>query len=63
MTTIQIWIDASLNIMEENVAIMREWFEKNEIDLIIAQSKTLQKHLVSFIDYLEKKRKFDGPLL
>jgi len=58
MTTIQTWIDASLKIMEDNVEIMREWFEKDEIDLIIEQSKALQKHLISFIDYLEKKRKF-----
>ncbi len=58
MTTIQTWISASIAIMKNNIEIMEEWFQKDEIDLIIAQSKTLQKHLVSFIGYLEMKRKF-----
>jgi hypothetical protein len=58
MTTIQIWIDASIKTMKENISIMEEWFQKNEIDLVIEQSKVLQKHLISFIEYLEMKRKF-----
>jgi hypothetical protein len=58
MTTIQIWIDASIKTMKENISIMEEWFQKNEIDLVIEQSKVLQKHLISFIGYLEMKRKF-----
>ncbi len=55
MTTLQIWIDASIKTMKENIEIMEELFKKNEIDLVIEQSKVLQKHLVSFIGYLERK--------
>ena len=58
VTTIQIWIDASIKTMKENIGIMEEWFQKNEIDLVIEQGKVLQKHLISFIDFMEKKRKF-----
>jgi hypothetical protein len=60
MTTLEIWINASLKIMEDNVEILRECQTKGDIDLLIEQSISLKKHVDSFLDFLEKRRKFNG---
>lgn len=59
MTTIEKWIDASLKIMEENCSICREHFQKGNVNLLVEQSKALKKHVDSFIDFLERKSKFE----
>lgn len=58
MTTLQVWVDASLNIMEENVGILRAAQARDDLDILIEQSKAMKKHVDSFLDFLEKRRKF-----
>lgn len=57
MTTLQTWIDASLNIMEDNIGILRAAQARNDLDILIEQSKSMKKHVDSFLDFLEKRRK------
>ena len=61
MTTFETWIDASLTIMDENLGILRAAQIRNDIDILIEQSKAMKKHVDSFIDFLERKRKRDEP--
>ncbi len=58
MTTLETWIDVSLKIMEDNVEILRAAQGKNDLDILVEQSKCLKKHVDSFLDFLEKRRKF-----
>lgn len=58
MTTLETWTDFSITVMEENIRILRECEAKREYSLLIEQAKALHKHVESFIDYLEKVRKF-----
>ena len=59
MTTLETWIDASLTIMDENLGILRAAQSRNDIDILILQSKAMKNHVNSFIDFLERKR-IDG---
>jgi hypothetical protein len=58
MTTIEMWIDAQLSTLEENVKILREWQEKNSVDKFIIQLWAMKKHVDSTIDFLERKKRF-----
>ena len=62
MTTLETWIDASLTIMDENLGILRAAQTRNDIDILIQQSKAMKKHVDSFIDFLERKRRNGVPL-
>jgi hypothetical protein len=59
MTTLETWIRASLIIMKENLIICDELFEKGQIDLLWEQTKSFKKHLDSFIEFLERQKKFN----
>ena len=58
MTTLQTWIDASIDIMKNNIAVLEELREGDYFDKLIIQSYCLKKNIDSFIDFLEKRRKF-----
>lgn len=57
MATLELWIDASLKIMEENLAILMAAQTRNDLDILIEQSKSMKKHVDSFIQFLEMRRK------
>ena len=57
MTTLERWIDASLTIMDENLGILRAAQSRNDLDILIEQSKAMKRHVDSFIEFLERKRK------
>lgn len=59
MTTIEIWINAQISTLEENVKILREWQDKNSMDKLIIQLWAMKKHVDSTIDFLERKRGSD----
>lgn len=58
MTTIEIWINAQISTLEENVKILREWQDKNSMDKLIIQLWAMKKHVDSTIDFLERKKRF-----
>jgi hypothetical protein len=58
MTTFEIWIDAQLSTLEENVKILRECQGKNSNDKLIIQLWAMKKHIDSTIDFLERGRRF-----
>ncbi len=58
MTTLEKWIDFSITVMEENVAILKECQKAKKTDLLVIQAKTFKKHVDSFIDFLEREGKF-----
>lgn len=58
MTTLQTWIDASLDIMKNNLEILFE-LKEEETDKLIIQGYALKKNVDSFVDFLEKRKKFD----
>lgn len=53
-----IWIDASFRTMREKFRTCVTCWVENDYDSLIERAKDLKKHLESFIDYLERKRKF-----
>ena len=56
--TFQTWIDASIDIMKNNIAILDELKEGNYFDKLIIQAYILKKNVDSFVDFLEKRKKF-----
>ena len=56
---LHIWIDMSFRTMREKFRTCVTCWTKNEYDLLIDNAKDLRKNLDSFIDYLERKRKFE----
>lgn len=58
MKTFEMWIDAQICTLEENVKILREWQEKNSNDKLIIQLWAMKKHIDSTIDFLERKKRF-----
>ena len=58
MTTFEIWIDASLDIMKNNLDLLRELRKEENLDGLIIQGYSLKKNIDSFVDFLEKRKKF-----
>ena len=56
---LDIWIDTSLRCMREKFRTCATCWVHGEFDLMIENAKDLKKELNSFIDYLERKRKFE----
>ncbi len=58
MITLEMWIDAQIATLEENVKILRELQDKNSLDRFIIQFWATKKHVDSSIDFLERKKRF-----
>ena len=56
-TPLETWIDAALKIMEDNLVILRECQLKKENDLLTKQVRSLKKHVDSFLDFMERRKK------
>lgn len=57
MTTLEIYVRANIDTMQENIELLKEL--GNDVDRLVIQGYVLKKHLDSFIGYLEQRRKFD----
>jgi hypothetical protein len=55
MTTLNLWINASLNILQDHLYICKEI--KNDLDKLIIQAYALKKEVDSFVNFLERKKK------
>ncbi len=56
MTTLKVWINASLDILRGKLDICEEI--KEDMDKLIIQAHSLKKEAESFVDFLERKRRF-----
>ena len=57
MTTIETSIDASLDILQENVDIMSDWWGRKDIDMVLLQAISCKTYLGSFINFLQRQKK------
>ncbi|MDD1778543.1 MAG: hypothetical protein LUQ65_10280 [Candidatus Helarchaeota archaeon] len=58
MTTIEMWLDAQISTLDENVKILRECQDRNSMDRLIIQLWAMKKHVDSTLDFLERKKRF-----
>ena len=58
MTTMETWLEASLDIMKNNFDLLSELKEEGDLDKLIIQGYSLKKNVDSFVDFLEKRKKF-----
>jgi hypothetical protein len=57
MPTLSLWMEASLKVMEDNLSILRELHEKGQAELVIEQAKHFKKHVDSFLDFLQERKR------
>jgi len=56
--TLDIWVDTSFRCMREKFRTCVTCWVNKDLDLLIEHAKDLEKNLKSFIDYLDRERKF-----
>ncbi len=59
MTTLELYIKAHYDIMENHLNICREQENIEKLDNAIIQAIIMKKQVESLIDYLQKRKKFE----